>query len=100
MTALLILMAIFIGWLVVSFGIGIPPTQADALELSTASGGQFNKRSGCQCPATTRSFGKTTSLVSLLRWSIVFVGVFSFMWSLLFKQTEYILMYFAITGAI
>ena len=30
----------------VSFGIGIPPTQADALELSTASGGQFNKRSG------------------------------------------------------
>lgn len=38
--------------------------------------------------------------VTFLRYSIIGVGIFSFMWSLLFKQTEYILMYFAITGAI
>lgn len=38
--------------------------------------------------------------VRLLRWSIVSVGVFAFFFSLLFKQTEYILMFFAITGAI
>ena len=36
----------------------------------------------------------------LLKLSILFVAVFIFMWSLLFRQTEYILMFFAITGAI
>ena len=36
----------------------------------------------------------------LLRLSILFVGVFIFLWSLLFRQTEYIRMFFAITGAI
>jgi SSS family solute:Na+ symporter len=38
--------------------------------------------------------------VRLLRLSILFVGVFSFVFSLLFRQTEYIFMFFAITGAI
>ncbi|HEO72613.1 MAG TPA: sodium:solute symporter, partial [Candidatus Hydrogenedentes bacterium] len=36
----------------------------------------------------------------LLRISILFVAVFIFVWSLLFRQTEYILMFFALTGAI
>jgi SSS family solute:Na+ symporter len=36
----------------------------------------------------------------LLRWSIVGVAAFAFFFSLLFRQTEYILMYFAVTGAI
>jgi len=36
----------------------------------------------------------------LLKLSILFVAVFIFFWSLLFKQTEYIRMFFAITGAI
>ncbi len=36
----------------------------------------------------------------LLRLSILFVAVFIFTWSMLFKQTEYILMFFALTGAI
>ena len=36
----------------------------------------------------------------LLRWAIVFVGVFAFCFSLLFKQSEYIFLFFAITGAI
>lgn len=35
-----------------------------------------------------------------LRWSILGVAVFSFFFSLLFRQTEYIFMFFAITGAI
>ncbi len=35
-----------------------------------------------------------------LRWSIIFVGVFAFFFSWLFKQTEYILLFFQITGAI
>ena len=35
-----------------------------------------------------------------LRWSIIGVAVFSFFFSLLFRQTEYIFMFFAITGAI
>ena len=35
-----------------------------------------------------------------LRWSIVFVGVFAFFFSWLFKQTEYILLFMQITGAI
>ncbi|MBU0479157.1 sodium:solute symporter [bacterium] len=38
--------------------------------------------------------------VSLLRWSIFGVAVFAFLFSLLFRQSEYILMFFAITGAI
>ncbi len=36
----------------------------------------------------------------LLRLSIAFVAVFIFFWSLLFRQNDYILMFFAITGAI
>ena len=36
----------------------------------------------------------------LLRWSICGVAVFIFCFSLLFPQTDYILMFFAITGAI
>ena len=36
----------------------------------------------------------------LLRLSIFFVAVFIFLWSILFRQTEYIFMFFAITGAI
>ena len=34
----------------------------------------------------------------LLRGSIIFVGVFAFFFSWLFKQTEYIVLYFQITG--
>jgi SSS family solute:Na+ symporter len=36
----------------------------------------------------------------LLRGSILFVAIFIFMFSMLFKQNEYILMFFSITGAI
>ena len=36
----------------------------------------------------------------LLRFSIIFVGIFAFFFSWLFKQTEYILLFFQITGAI
>jgi len=36
----------------------------------------------------------------VLRWAIVFVGVFAFFFSLIFKQSEYIFLFFAITGAI
>ena len=36
----------------------------------------------------------------LLRASIIFVGVFAFFFSWLWKETEYILLYFQITGAI
>ncbi|MBE6380884.1 MAG: sodium:solute symporter [Lentisphaerae bacterium] len=36
----------------------------------------------------------------LLRGSIIFVGVFAFFFSWLWKETEYILLYFQITGAI
>ena len=38
--------------------------------------------------------------IRLLRWSIFGVALFAFCFSLLFKQTEYIAMYFIITGAI
>ena len=38
--------------------------------------------------------------ILLLRLSIVFVGIFAFFFSWLFKQTEYILLFFQITGAI
>jgi SSS family solute:Na+ symporter len=38
--------------------------------------------------------------IRLLRWSIVGVGVFAFLFGLFFNQTEYILMFFAITGSI
>jgi len=38
--------------------------------------------------------------VNLLRWAIGGVALFGFLFSLLFRQTEYILMFFAITGAI
>ena len=38
--------------------------------------------------------------ILLLRISVVFVAVFIFFFSLLFKQNQYILMFFAITGAI
>jgi len=36
----------------------------------------------------------------VLRLAIVFVGVFAFFFSLIFKQSEYIFLFFAITGAI
>jgi solute:Na+ symporter, SSS family len=36
----------------------------------------------------------------MLRLAIIFVGVFAFFFSLLFKQSEYIFLFFAITGAI
>lgn len=38
--------------------------------------------------------------IRLLRWSICGVAVFVFFFSLFFRQTEYIIMYFMITGAI
>ncbi len=36
----------------------------------------------------------------VLRLAIIFVGVFAFFFSLLFKQSEYIFLFFAVTGAI
>lgn len=42
----------------------------------------------------------TETHLRLLRWSIFGVALFGFFFSLLFRQTEYIFMYFAITGAI
>jgi solute:Na+ symporter, SSS family len=38
--------------------------------------------------------------IRVLRWCIAGVGVYSFLFGLLFHQTEYILMFFAITGAV
>ena len=38
--------------------------------------------------------------IRLMQWSIVFVGVFAFFFSWLFKQTDKIYLFFAITGAI
>lgn len=40
------------------------------------------------------------SHIRLLRWGITGVAIFSFLFSLLYKQMDYILMFFAITGAI
>ena len=36
----------------------------------------------------------------LLRWSIVFIAVFAYLFGVLFPPTKYILMFFAVTGAI
>ncbi|MFZ4694709.1 MAG: sodium:solute symporter family protein [Verrucomicrobiia bacterium] len=38
--------------------------------------------------------------ILLLRFAVIGVAVFGFMFSLLYRQTEYILMFFAVTGAI
>ncbi len=38
--------------------------------------------------------------MKMLRWSVVGVAIFIFLFSLLVKQTEYIFLFFAITGAI
>jgi len=38
--------------------------------------------------------------VNLIRLSIIFVGVFAILFGLLYRQTEYVFMFFAITGAI
>jgi solute:Na+ symporter, SSS family len=38
--------------------------------------------------------------MKMLRWAVVGVAIFIFMFSLLVKQTEYIFLFFAITGAI
>jgi len=38
--------------------------------------------------------------IKLLKWSILGVAAFSFVFSLLFQQSEYIFLFFAITGAI
>ncbi|HBC46722.1 MAG TPA: sodium:solute symporter [candidate division Zixibacteria bacterium] len=38
--------------------------------------------------------------LTVLRWAIAFVGVFAFFFSLIFRQSEYIFLFFAITGAI
>ena len=38
--------------------------------------------------------------INLLRWAIVGVALFGFFFSIFFHQTEYILMFFALTGAI
>ena len=38
--------------------------------------------------------------IRLLRWSIFFVAVFAFLFSLIYKQNEFVLMFMAITGAI
>lgn len=50
-------------------------------------------------PFRRRPFEPATHLL-LLRCSIVGVGIFAFFFSLFFRQTEHILLFFAITGAI
>jgi SSS family solute:Na+ symporter len=50
-------------------------------------------------PLRKRPFGPQQHL-RVLRWSIVGVAVFIFFFSLLFRQTQYIYLFFAITGAI
>ncbi len=42
----------------------------------------------------------TETHLRLLRWAISGVAVFGFFFSILFRQTEYIFMYFAVTGAV
>ena len=42
----------------------------------------------------------TEAHLKLLRWSIFGVAIFIFLFSLLFQQSQYILLFFAITGAI
>lgn len=50
-------------------------------------------------PFRKKSFTPRQHLL-LLRLSILFVAIFIFCWSMLVPQTEYILMFFALTGAI
>jgi solute:Na+ symporter, SSS family len=50
-------------------------------------------------PFRRRPFSEKKHLLAL-RLSILFVAVFIFLFSLLFKQSEYIFLFFAITGAI
>lgn len=50
-------------------------------------------------PLRTKPFEPRQHL-RVLRLAIIFVGVFAFFFSLLFKQSEYIFLFFAITGAI
>ncbi len=50
-------------------------------------------------PLRKRSFSPKQH-IKVLRWSIIGVAVFIFLFSLFFKQSQYILMFFAITGAI
>lgn len=50
-------------------------------------------------PLRKRPF-TTQQHLRLLKLSILFVAAFIFFWSLLFRQTQYIRMFFAITGAI
>jgi SSS family solute:Na+ symporter len=50
-------------------------------------------------PLRRKPFEPKTHL-RVLRWAIVFVGIFAFFFSLLFEQAEYIFLFFAITGAI
>lgn len=50
-------------------------------------------------PLRKKPFSQTQHLL-LLRLAVIGVAVFGFLFSLLYRQTEYILMFFAITGAI
>jgi len=50
-------------------------------------------------PLRRKPFAPKTHL-RILRWAIASVGVFAFFFSLLFQQSEYIFLFFAITGAI
>jgi SSS family solute:Na+ symporter len=50
-------------------------------------------------PLRKKPFAPRTHLLAL-RCAIVFVGLFAFFFSLIFKQSEYIFLFFAITGAI
>lgn len=50
-------------------------------------------------PLRKKPFSKKQHLL-LLRLSVIGVAVFGFLFSLLYRQTDYILMFFAVTGAI
>jgi SSS family solute:Na+ symporter len=50
-------------------------------------------------PLRKKPFSQKQHLL-LLRLSVIGVAVFGFMFSLLYRQTEYIMMFFAVTGAI